>query len=108
MISTEAFGSGGSLLYKQDEIKSITVSEGRDTIILIWGDITNIESVSILKSLLIHSTTCSTLTIPTCVKKSPYAGVTRDCFGNVVDFFQRKWLIKINLNSANMMGVFLS
>lgn len=90
LISTEAFGSGGSLLYKQDEIKSITVSEGRDTIILIWGDITNIESVSILKSLLIHSTTGSTLTIPTCVKKSPYAGVTRDCFGNVVDFFQRK------------------
>ena len=35
----------------------------------------------------------STLTIPTCIKKRPYAGVTRDCFGNVIDFFQTKQML---------------
>jgi len=93
LIPTGAFGSGGSLLYMQDKIKFITTSEETNTIILIWGDITNIKSSSILKCLLIHSATVSTLTIPTCIKKRPYAGVTRDCFGNVIDFFQTKQML---------------
>jgi len=93
LIPTEAFGSGGSLLYVQDKIEFITTSEETNTIILIWGDITNIKSSSILKCLLIHSATMSALTIPTCIEKRPYAGVTRDCFGNVIDFFQTKQMI---------------
>jgi len=90
VVSTEALGSGGSLLHVKDEISKIIEEDLKSDVILVWGDITNITFSSILKSLLISTATRSVLTIPTCLEPKPYAGIKRDCLGNVIDFFQTK------------------
>lgn len=56
-------------------------------VLLSWGDISNITLKSIFLVLAIHQFLNTSVTIPTCVEKDPYAFFIRNSEGEIKDFF---------------------
>ena len=87
----EIVPAGGGTAIVLNAIKDKLSESGAEDVLLLWGDISNVQTKTLIFTLAVHKALGTpAMTIPTSWESDPYAGLLRDPDGNVVDVFLTK------------------